>query len=77
MPAKQVTVKAPATSANLGPGFDVFGIALEQPSDQVTLTATMHGVKLQISGMGARTISLTPEKTTAGLVAKTMIMISN
>jgi homoserine kinase len=73
MPAKQVTVKAPATSANLGPGFDVFGIALEQPSDQVTLTATMHGVKLQISGMGARTISLTPEKNTAGLVAKTMI----
>ncbi len=73
MPAKQVTVRAPATSANLGPGFDVFGIALEEPSDKVTLTATMHGVKIQISGMGARTISLTPDKNTAGLVAKTMI----
>lgn len=73
MPAKQVTVKAPATSANLGPGFDVFGIALEEPSDKVTLTAASQGIKLQISGMGARTISLTPEKNTAGLVAKTMI----
>jgi homoserine kinase len=73
MPAKQVTVKAPATSANLGPGFDVFGIALEQPSDKVTLTATSQGIKIQISGMGARTISLTPEKNTAGLVAKTML----
>jgi homoserine kinase len=73
MPAKQVTVKAPATSANLGPGFDVFGIALEEPSDKVTLTAINQGIRLQISGMGARTISLTPEKNTAGLVAKTMI----
>ena len=73
MPAKQVTVKAPATSANLGPGFDVFGIALEQPSDLVTLTTISQGIRLQISGMGARTISLTPEKNTAGLVAKTMI----
>jgi homoserine kinase len=73
MPAKQVTVKAPATSANLGPGFDVFGIALEQPSDKVTLTTISQGIRLQISGMGARTISLTPEKNTAGLVAKKMI----
>ncbi|MCL1978319.1 MAG: homoserine kinase [Candidatus Bathyarchaeota archaeon] len=73
MPAEQVTVKAPATSANLGPGFDVFGIALEQPSDKVVLTAIRQGVKIQISGIGARTISLTPEKNTAGLVAKAMI----
>lgn len=70
---KQVIVKAPATSANLGPGFDVFGIALEQPSDKVTLTSIAQGLKLQISGLGARTISLTPEKNTAGLVAKTIM----
>jgi homoserine kinase len=73
MPLKQVTVKAPATSANLGPGFDVFGIALEQPSDKVTLTVIKQGIKIQTIGMGARTISLTPDKNTAGLVAKTML----
>jgi homoserine kinase len=73
MPIKQVTVKAPATSANLGPGFDVFGIALEQPNDKVTLTAISEGVKIQVSGMGARTISLTPEKNTAGRVAEIMV----
>jgi homoserine kinase len=73
MPIKQVTVKAPATSANLGPGFDVFGIALEQPSDTATLSTTGQGVKIQISGIGAKTISIAPEKNTAGLVAKTMI----
>ncbi|MDR0797166.1 MAG: homoserine kinase [Nitrososphaerota archaeon] len=70
---KQVTIKAPATSANLGPGFDVFGIALEQPNDIVTLTAIKQGIKIQTSGIGAKTISLTPEKNTAGLVAKTML----
>ena len=73
MPIKQVTVKAPATSANLGPGFDVFGIALEQPSDKVILTAIDNGVKIQVSGMGARTISLAPEKNTAGRVAEIMV----
>jgi homoserine kinase len=73
MPMKQVTVKAPATSANLGPGFDVFGIALEQPNDKVTLTAINDRVKIQVSGMGAKTISLTPEKNTAGRVAEIMI----
>ncbi|MDR2202747.1 MAG: homoserine kinase [Nitrososphaerota archaeon] len=73
MPAKQVTVKAPATSANLGPGFDIFGIALEQPNDIVTLATINSGVKIQVNGMGAKTISLTPEKNTAGRVAEIMI----
>ena len=73
MPVRQVTVKVPATSANLGPGFDVFGLALEQPNDKVTLTVINDGVKIQVSGMGAKTISLTPEKNTAGRVAEIMI----
>jgi homoserine kinase len=73
MPHKQVTIKSPATSANLGPGFDVFGLALEQPSDKVTLTVIPEGLQIQISGLGARTISTIPEKNTAGLVAKKML----
>ena len=32
-----IRVEAPASSANLGPGFDVFAIALEKPKDTVTL----------------------------------------
>ncbi len=70
----QVTVKAPATSANLGPGFDVFGLALEQPYDKVTLTRTANrGVKIRISGLQAGTISTVPEKNTAGVVACKMM----
>ena len=73
MPLSQVTVKAPATTANLGPGFDVFGLALQQPNDKVTLTPILKGVKIDVSGLSAETISTTPEKNTAGVVANQMI----
>jgi homoserine kinase len=33
----QIRVEAPASSANLGPGFDVFAIALDKPRDAVRL----------------------------------------
>ncbi|HIE72280.1 MAG TPA: hypothetical protein EYP98_20105, partial [Planctomycetes bacterium] len=32
----QVTVFAPATIGNVGPGFDVLGLALEKPGDTVS-----------------------------------------
>jgi len=35
MNRKSVTVFAPATIANLGPGFDVLGLALEAPGDTI------------------------------------------
>src|SRR5208283_3533975 len=34
---KKITVEAPASSANLGPGFDVFALALARPRDRITL----------------------------------------
>lgn len=33
----QIRVEAPASSANLGPGFDVFALALDSPKDSVRL----------------------------------------
>jgi len=73
MPLSQVTVKAPATTANLGPGFDVFGLALEQPSDKVTLTLIPEGVEIEVSGLSADTVPAVPEKNTAGVVANHML----
>jgi homoserine kinase len=73
MPLSQVTAKAPATSANLGPGFDVFGLALEQPSDKVTLFPISKGIKIEVSGLSAETIPTVPEKNTAGVVANQML----
>jgi homoserine kinase len=73
MPLSQVTVKAPATTANLGPGFDVFGLALEQPSDKVMISPMPKGVKIAVSGLSAETIPTVPEKNTAGVVANHML----
>src|SRR2546428_141538 len=38
MPHTRVTVFAPATIANVGPGYDALGIALERPGDIVIAT---------------------------------------
>lgn len=47
-----VRVHAPATSANLGPGFDALGLALTM-GDLVTAEATDGGVEIHVSGEGA------------------------
>jgi homoserine kinase len=73
MPLSQVTVKAPATTANLGPGFDVFGLALQQPSDKVTLKLIPEGVKIDVSKGSAETSGTAPKKTAAGVVARQML----
>ena len=47
-----VTVAVPATSANLGPGFDAFGLALAL-EDEVTAQVTGSGIRVEVSGEGA------------------------
>ena len=66
---KSVTIKAPSSTANLGPGFDVFGLALNAFYDQVKITKKEKGIKIITSDL----IPSTPQKNTAGLVAKNMI----
>jgi len=73
MPLSQVTVKAPATTANLGPGFDVFGLALQQPTDKITLTLISEGIKIAVSGLSAAASATAPEKSPAGIVANHML----
>jgi len=73
MPPSQITVVAPATTANLGPGFDVFGLALKTPHDKVTLTTIPKGVRIDVFGLSADKIPSVPEKNTAGIVANCMI----
>jgi homoserine kinase len=73
MPLSEISVKAPATSANIGSGFDVFGLALDAPTDKVTMVQTTAGLKIQVFGFLAETISVVPEKNTAGVVANLML----
>ena len=64
----KVTVKAPSSTANLGPGFDVFGLAIDAFYDTVTLTKTKNGITIITND----NIPTNPEKNTAGLVVKNM-----
>lgn len=66
----KVTVIAPSSTANLGPGFDVFGLAVNAFYDEITL------VKKNTRGINIDTkdnIPTNPEMNTAGLVVKNMI----
>ena len=51
-PGRVVTVEVPATSANLGPGFDCFGLALDW-RESVTLEVISAGYEIEVSGEGA------------------------
>ncbi|MFC9691897.1 homoserine kinase [Kribbella sp. NPDC056951] len=51
-PCNQVRVRVPATSANLGPGFDAFGLALSL-YDELVVTPGGSGVTVQVTGEGA------------------------
>ncbi|MFL6022523.1 MAG: homoserine kinase [Marmoricola sp.] len=50
-----VTVAVPATSANLGPGFDCFGLALDL-HDLLTGEVTASGLEVDVVGEGADTL---------------------
>ncbi len=49
---RRVTVEVPATSANLGPGFDCFGLALDW-RERIELVALASGFVIDVSGEGA------------------------
>lgn len=51
-PGIAVRVTVPATSANLGPGFDSFGLALDR-HDEVTFRSTASGLAIEVEGEGA------------------------
>ncbi len=54
--AAAVRVRVPATSANLGPGFDAFGLALGLYDDLVVRVADA-GLSVDIAGEGAETLA--------------------
>jgi homoserine kinase len=65
-----VRVFAPATVANLGPGFDVLGLALERPGDTVEAEVTPRpGVEIvKVTGDGGA-LTTNPDHNVAGRAA--------
>ncbi|WOQ15526.1 homoserine kinase [Raineyella sp. W15-4] len=48
----RIVVRVPASSANLGPGFDCLGMALDW-FDEVTLSTQAAGIEVDVTGEGA------------------------
>lgn len=69
-----VMVTAPCTTANLGPGFDVFGLALDAFHDTVQIQSkSEEGVILEVAGADSRNVPRDPNLNSAGLVAKHLL----
>lgn len=78
---KMVKVCSPGTSANLGPGYDVFGLALYEPYDIITIMKTENNdnesIKISMEGEKCEEISTKVNENTAGVVAKKMMQDFN
>ncbi len=67
--ADSITTRAPSSTANLGPGFDVFGLAVNAFYDTVTVTKKGRG---GITIMSGDDVPSAVSKNTAGLVARSI-----
>jgi len=53
-----ITVSSPATIANLGPGYDIIGMALENPRDILEVRIAEGGKdSIDVTGVGSATVS--------------------
>ncbi len=66
-----ITVRAPATSANLGSGFDVFGVALDRPADVIRVERADR-TTIEVTGVGSQYIPTDPDKNTVGAVVEAL-----
>ena len=57
---QKVTARVPASTTNLGPGFDVLGLALQLYS-KITLETTETQTQIIVTGVDADKIPSTPE----------------
>lgn len=72
MAVKSSTSIAPCSTANLGPGYDVFGLALDALKDKVKITTRYSGGTITIKSSNQE-IPSAVEFNSAGLVVKSMM----
>lgn len=76
---QECITSAPSSTANLGPGYDVFGLGLDALEDIVTLKvikkseSNLNNIKIKIKGEGSKSIPIDPERNSSGKVAKKII----
>lgn len=75
----ECTAHAPASTANLGPGYDVFGLGLDVLEDIVTIKinkspkSIKNNLKIITKGHGKKNIPNDPDYNTSGIVARKII----
>ena len=73
MTMKSCSAAAPCSTANLGPGYDVFGLALDALEDKVKVSRTYPGGGRITIKNSDQAIPSMPESNSAGLVVKKMM----
>lgn len=74
---KAITVRAPGTVANLGPGFDIFALALEHPYIELRMELTdTRSITFKLDGC-REDIPDDPEKNCAGLAIMDLVKQAN
>lgn len=70
MSGARATVYVPGSIGNVGPGFDVLGLAFESPGDQVTVRLTDGAAEVEsVTGRDAALVPLDPAKNVAAIAA--------
>lgn len=69
-----IKVAAPATTSNIGAGFDVFGLALKEPYDVIEARKIESGIVIsEITGPGSESIPSDPAKNSVAIAAKAVM----
>ena len=69
-----IKVAAPATTSNIGAGFDVFGLALKEPYDIIEARKIESGIIIsEITGPGCESIPTDPAKNSVAIAAKAVM----
>ena len=67
-------VSAPATISNIGPGFDIFGMALQDPFDTIEARKVDSGVSIiEVSGPGSDSIPCDAKLNSVGIAAEEVL----
>lgn len=70
MNQEKIIVEASASSANLGPGYDVFGLSLDNPRDKIEITRNnKNKIELSVLGKYKNNIPIDIKSNIVGIVA--------
>jgi len=78
MSGNWVKIAAPATTSNIGPGFDTFGLAMSEPFDIIEGRKIDSGLKiLEVTGHGSENIPLDPKINSVSIAAEQVLKRCN